>query len=70
MTAIPSRPTGSALTMNLVFNGLLFVTMQYLQDVLHYSPPAAGCAVLPLAVPLVVLAPVSWPPPSGQAHSR
>ncbi|WP_067894170.1 MFS transporter [Nocardia vaccinii] len=52
-------PNVVALTMNLVFNGLLFVTMLYLQDVLGWSPLPAGLAVLPLAVPLVVLAPVS-----------
>ncbi|WP_405139118.1 MFS transporter [Nocardia sp. NBC_01388] len=52
-------PNVVALTMNLVFNGLLFVSMLYLQDALHYSPFAAGCAMLPLAVPLVALAPVS-----------
>ncbi len=52
-------PNVVALTMNLIFNGLLFVTMLYLQDVLGCSPLVAGLAVLPLAVPLVVLAPVS-----------
>jgi MFS transporter, DHA2 family, methylenomycin A resistance protein len=52
-------PNVVALTMNLVFNGLLFVTMLYLQDLRHRSPIAAGVLVLPLAVPLVALAPVS-----------
>ncbi|MBF6175146.1 MFS transporter [Nocardia blacklockiae] len=52
-------PNVVALTMNLIFNGLLFVGMLYLQEVRHFSPPAAGIAVLPMAVPLVVLAPVS-----------
>ncbi|MQY17541.1 MFS transporter [Nocardia macrotermitis] len=52
-------PNLVALTMNLIFNGLLFVTSLYLQDVLGYSPLSSGLAVLPLAVPLVVLAPVS-----------
>ncbi|MBF6329773.1 MFS transporter [Nocardia transvalensis] len=52
-------PNVVALTMNLIFNGMLFVCMLYLQDVLGYSPLVAGSMVLPLAVPLVVLAPVS-----------
>ncbi|TSD96611.1 MFS transporter [Skermania sp. ID1734] len=52
-------PNLVALTMNLVFNGLLFVSMLYLQDVQHYSPAAAGALVFPIAVPLVVLAPIS-----------
>jgi len=54
-----SSPNLVALTMNLVFNGLLFVLMLYLQDIRGYSPIRAGLAVLPLAVPLVLLAPVS-----------
>jgi DHA2 family methylenomycin A resistance protein-like MFS transporter len=54
-----SSPNFVALTMNLVFNGLLFVLMLYLQDIRGYSPVRAGLAVLPLAVPLVLLAPVS-----------
>ncbi|WP_235747978.1 MFS transporter [Nocardia coffeae] len=52
-------PNVVALTMNLIFNGLLFVTTLYLQDVQGCSPLLSGLAVLPLAVPLVVLAPVS-----------
>jgi DHA2 family methylenomycin A resistance protein-like MFS transporter len=52
-------PNAVALTMNLVFNGLLFVLMLYLQDVLGRSALVAGLYVLPLAVPLVLLAPVS-----------
>ncbi|MFI6041638.1 MFS transporter [Nocardia sp. NPDC051321] len=52
-------PNVVALTMNLVVNGMLFAGMLYLQDVQHYSPLAAGIAVLPLAVPLIALAPVS-----------
>jgi MFS transporter, DHA2 family, methylenomycin A resistance protein len=52
-------PNLVALTMNLVFNGLLFVGTLYLQDVRGRSPLVAGLLVLPLAVPLVVLAPVS-----------
>jgi len=54
-----SSPNLVALTMNLVFNGLLFALMLYLQDIRGYSPIRAGLAVLPLAVPLVLLAPVS-----------
>jgi DHA2 family methylenomycin A resistance protein-like MFS transporter len=52
-------PNVVALTMNLVFNGLLFVVMLYLQDVRDLSPIRAGLLVLPLAVPLIALAPVS-----------
>ncbi|WP_036567726.1 MFS transporter [Nocardia sp. BMG51109] len=52
-------PNAVGLTMNLIFNGLLFVGTLYLQEVRHYSPIAAGVAVLPMAIPLVVLAPVS-----------
>ncbi|WP_216903189.1 MFS transporter [Nocardia alni] len=48
-----------ALIMNLVVNGMLFISALYLQDVLRYSPLAAGLSVLPMAIPLVVLAPVS-----------
>ncbi|MGH8962216.1 MAG: MFS transporter [Jatrophihabitantaceae bacterium] len=52
-------PNAVALTMNLVFNGLLFVVMLYLQDVRGFSPIRSGLLVLPLAVPLIALAPVS-----------
>jgi DHA2 family methylenomycin A resistance protein-like MFS transporter len=52
-------PNAVALTMNLVFNGLLFVGTLYLQDVRGRTPLEAGLLVLPLAVPLVALAPVS-----------
>jgi MFS transporter, DHA2 family, methylenomycin A resistance protein len=52
-------PNLVALIMNLVFNGLLFVGTLYLQDVRGCSPLVAGLLVLPLAVPLVALAPVS-----------
>ena len=52
-------PNLVALTMNLTFNGLLFVGTLYLQTVLGHSPLVAGALVLPLAVPLVALAPVS-----------
>jgi DHA2 family methylenomycin A resistance protein-like MFS transporter len=50
-------PNVVALTMNLIFNGTLFLTTLYLQDVRHYSPFQSGLLVLPLAVPLVALAP-------------
>jgi len=52
-------PNLVAFVMNGTFNGLLFAGMLYLQDVRRLSPIEAGLAVLPLAVPLVVLAPVS-----------
>lgn len=50
-------PNVVALTMNLIFNGTLFLTTLYLQDVRRHSPFQAGLLVLPLAVPLVALAP-------------
>ncbi|WP_199195849.1 MFS transporter [Nocardia sp. MDA0666] len=52
-------PNVVALMMNLIFNGILFIGMLYLQDTLGHSPVAAGVSVLPLALPLVLLAPVS-----------
>ena len=52
-------PNVVALTMNLTVNGLLFAGMLYIQQARHYSPTTAGIAVLPMAIPLVVLAPVS-----------
>jgi DHA2 family methylenomycin A resistance protein-like MFS transporter len=52
-------PNVVALTMNLIFNGLLFVIMLYLQDVRRERAVIAGLTVLPLAVPLVALAPLS-----------
>jgi len=52
-------PDVVAFVMNGTFNGLLFVAMLYLQDARGYSPVRAGVAVLPLALPLVLLAPVS-----------
>ena len=52
-------PNLVAMTMNLVFNGTLFVTTLYLQQSRALSPVTAGVAVLPMAVPLVLLAPVS-----------
>jgi DHA2 family methylenomycin A resistance protein-like MFS transporter len=50
-------PNVVALTMNLIFNGTLFLTTLYLQDIRHHSPFQAGLLVLPLAIPLVALAP-------------
>ncbi len=50
---------GVAGTMNLVTLGLLFVVTLYLQDVRHYSPLHAGIELLPLFVPLSLIAPVS-----------
>jgi MFS transporter, DHA2 family, methylenomycin A resistance protein len=52
-------PNLVALTMNLVFNGTLFITTLYLQVIRGHGPFASGAFVLPLAVPLVVLAPVT-----------
>ncbi|NKY88058.1 MFS transporter [Nocardia veterana] len=52
-------PNVVAWMMNLIFNGILFVGMLYLQDTLGRSPAAAGATVLPLALPLVLLAPIS-----------
>ncbi len=52
-------PNFVALSMNLTFNGTLFVVTLYLQQLRGYSAQAAGLLVLPLAVPLVALAPLS-----------
>jgi DHA2 family methylenomycin A resistance protein-like MFS transporter len=52
-------PNLVAFSMNLVFNGTLFVATLFLQQVRHHSPFAAGLLVLPMAVPLVALAPVT-----------
>lgn len=54
-----ASPNLVALIMNLTFNGLLFVGTLYFQDVRGRTPIEAGLLVLPLAVPLVALAPVS-----------
>ncbi|TDD87211.1 MFS transporter [Actinomadura darangshiensis] len=48
-----------ALIMNLVTNGVLFVATLHLQQAGHRSALAAGAMLLPMAVPLAVLAPVS-----------
>ncbi len=45
-------------TMNLCTLGLLFVVMLYLQDVRHLSALHAGLALLPLFLPLSVIAPL------------
>jgi DHA2 family methylenomycin A resistance protein-like MFS transporter len=47
-----------ACVMNLCTLGLLFLVTQYLQTVRHDSALAAGLALLPLFLPLTVLAPV------------
>ncbi|MFJ4658714.1 MFS transporter [Nocardia sp. NPDC088792] len=52
-------PNVVALTMNMIFNGSLFVVMLYLQDMRHFSALVSGLMVLPLAIPLIALAPVS-----------
>ena len=48
-----------ALIMNLVSNGMLFVATLRLQQAGHRPALAAGAMLLPMAVPLVLLAPVS-----------
>ncbi len=48
-----------ALLMNLATNGVLFVSTLLLQQGEHRSALAAGAMLLPMAVPLAVLAPVS-----------
>jgi DHA2 family methylenomycin A resistance protein-like MFS transporter len=52
-------PNLAALLMNLVVNGCLFVLTLYLQGVRHLGALAAGLALLPLFVPLAVLAPLA-----------
>ncbi len=47
-----------AAAMNLATLGLLFVLTLYLQDVLHHSALVAGLALLPLFLPLSVIAPL------------
>ncbi|WP_262414088.1 MFS transporter [Actinacidiphila acidipaludis] len=44
--------------MNLCTLGLLFVLMLFLQSVQHHSPLAAGVLILPLFLPLAVVAPL------------
>jgi DHA2 family methylenomycin A resistance protein-like MFS transporter len=50
---------GIALAMNLVTNGVLFVATLKLQQGEHHSAFTAGMLLLPMAVPLALLAPVS-----------
>jgi MFS transporter, DHA2 family, methylenomycin A resistance protein len=52
-------PNVAAGAMNLVVNGLLFVTTLFLQGVQHRSAPAAGVALLPMFLPLAFLAPLA-----------
>jgi DHA2 family methylenomycin A resistance protein-like MFS transporter len=52
-------PNAVALSMNLIVNGTLFVTTLYLQQLRGYSALVSGLLVLPLAAPLVALAPLS-----------
>jgi len=64
-----------AAAMNLATLGLLFVLTLYLQDILHHSALVAGLALLPLFLPLSVIAPFGgqvtarfgpkWPMASG-----
>jgi DHA2 family methylenomycin A resistance protein-like MFS transporter len=49
----------AALTMNLTANGLLFVMTRYLQSILGHDALVAGLIMVPMFVPLVVLAPVA-----------
>ncbi|POX40698.1 MFS transporter [Streptomyces sp. Ru73] len=53
------RANTVCLIMNLVTNGTLFVVTLLLQQVHGYSARTAGLMLLPLALPLVLLAPVS-----------
>ncbi|MEV4257593.1 MFS transporter [Spirillospora sp. NPDC049652] len=50
---------GASLVMNLVTNGTLFVVTLWLQQVQGRSALVAGMMLLPMAVPLVLLAPLS-----------
>ena len=50
---------GASLLMNLTSNGLLFLLTRYLQSVRGHSALAAGLMLLPLFVPLAVLAPLA-----------
>jgi len=52
-----SVANAAAGVMNLCTLGLLFLVTQYLQTVQHHSALAAGVALLPLFLPLTVLAP-------------
>jgi MFS transporter, DHA2 family, methylenomycin A resistance protein len=54
-----SAANAAAGAMNLGTLGMLFVLTLYLQTVQHRSALAAGVAVLPLLLPLTVLAPLA-----------
>jgi DHA2 family methylenomycin A resistance protein-like MFS transporter len=54
-----SVANAAAGVMNLCTLGLLFLVTQYLQTVQHHSALAAGVALLPLFLPLTVLAPIT-----------
>jgi DHA2 family methylenomycin A resistance protein-like MFS transporter len=54
-----SVANAAAGVMNLCTLGLLFLVTQYLQTVQHHSALAAGVALLPLFLPLTVLAPMT-----------
>jgi DHA2 family methylenomycin A resistance protein-like MFS transporter len=60
-----SVANGVACVMNLCTLGLLFLITQYLQTVRHDSALAAGIALLPLFLPLTLLAPAA-----GRAVAR
>lgn len=53
-----SVANAAACVMNLCSLGLLFLVTQYLQTVQHHSAFAAGVSLLPLFLPLTVLAPL------------
>lgn len=55
---LPAAMTAATL-MNLATNGILLVTTLYLQQVRGYSALSAGMMLVPMALPLVLLAPVS-----------
>lgn len=52
-------PNLAALLMNLTFNGVLYALTLYLQGVLGWSAPVAGLSLLPLFLPLALLAPLA-----------
>jgi MFS transporter, DHA2 family, methylenomycin A resistance protein len=60
-----STANGAAWAMNLGTLGLLFLLTLYLQTVQHRSALAAGAALLPLFLPLALLAPLA-----GRATAR
>ena len=52
-------PNVAAGGMNFVVNGMLFVATLYLQGIQHRGPLAAGVALLPMFLPLALLAPLA-----------